>query len=167
MFIWINFTVAASRLHSVAFSFWEWIRKGHFSQGGLQTSGAISQNASQVWLPLYKTHPAMFTATRLVDTHREQRNCVYLDMQGHDRPVKPQRRLQGGLCPYCDYVHVIPVPLNNRSCRDQTCSSSRAPFFLQWHDNSHFLPQLITNDIVLKLCVIGYWSLPPPPWERS
>ncbi len=162
MFIWLYFTVAAKSLHSVAFAFWEWIRKGHFSQGGLQTSGAIGQNASQVWLPLYKTHPALFTATRLVDMHREQGNCVYLDMQGHGRPENPQRCLQRGLCPYCDYVHVIPVPLNNRSCRDQTCSSSRAPFFLQRHMISHFLPQLITNDIVLKLCVIGHWSPPPP-----
>lgn len=108
----------------------------------------------------------MFTATRLVDTHREQGNCVYLDMQGHGRPEKPQRRLQGGLCPYCDYVHVIPVPLNNQPFLSRSdLFILKSPFLSSvTYDISHFLPQLITNDIVLKLCII---VIDPPPRERS
>lgn len=128
VFIWIHFTVSASRLHIVAFAFWERIHKGHFSQDALQTSGVIShyfspnQIASQVWLPLHKTHPAMFTATWLVDMHREQGNCVYLDMQGHDRHVKPQRHLQGGLTVIMYTLFLSPwitVPVETRLVHPQ------------------------------------------------
>lgn len=107
----------------MAFAFWDWMHKGHFfrvvckHQGQSVTVFSPCQNTSQVWLPLYKTHPAMFTVVGLVDMHCEQGNCVYLDMQGHDRPVKPKRRLQGGF--HVIHVPWISVPVQTRHVHPQ------------------------------------------------